>query len=124
MTDARITLSEPEEHHPFGCSLGYLVKYHNGSDSRLPTLSIELSGREIDGHYVLTKMVSEYVLTSNGVDVGSGEQVIGVSHTSEEADKRLYDRAREIALKMAKEHNVSDLEDLTRHYQSLPRGGK
>jgi len=114
MADQRITLSEPEEHKPYGSSIGYLVKYYRESSL---TLGIEVSGREIDGHYILTKSVTER-------PEDYGFEVIGVSHTVEEADERLYEKAKEIAREMAKGHQVRDLEDLTRHFQSLPRGGK
>ena len=110
----RITLSEPEEHRPFGSSVGYVVDYKM---NEVRGLTIELSGREIDGHYILTKMIIE-----QPSDYGC--EVFGVCHTSEEADLRLYKRAKEIAGEMAKKHQVGDLEDLTRHYVSLPRGGK
>jgi len=119
MTDQRIILSEPEEHKPYGSSIGYLIKYYREYHEERPhlTLSIEVSGREIDGHYILTKSVTER-------PEDYGFQVIGISHTVEEADKRLYEKAKEIAREMAKGHHVRDLEDLTRHFQSLPRGGK
>ena len=110
----KITLSEPKEHRPFGSSLGYVVDYRM---NEVRGLTIELSGRWIDRHYILTKMIIE-----QPSDYGC--EVFGVCHTFEEADHRLYERAKEIAGKMAKEHQVRDLEDLTRHYVSLPRGGK
>ena len=114
MEHQTIRLSEPEEHRPLGSSVGYVVKYRM-NEAR--GLTIELSGQEIDGHYILTKRVTER-------PTDYGFSVFGVCHTSEEADKRLYERAKEIAGEMAKRHHVRDLEDLTRHFQSLPMGGK
>jgi len=49
------------------------------------------------------------------------DRIFGVSHTVEEADKRLYKRAKRDAGVTAKCQHVETLEDLTRH--CLPREG-
>lgn len=114
MTHKIVTLSEREQ-------LCYSVQYFDHNESSRPQEYADLSAELIDGHYIMsTTSVSCRTLFKSPEHV----VIFGVSHTAEEADKRLYERGKEIAEDVAKRNAVEHLEDLTRHYQSLPIGGK
>lgn len=99
-------------------ALSYSVKLFDPNKCTFPVYAVDVAAQNTDNHYIL-RTVHE----SNGTGQPT-PRIFGVSDTSEEADKRLYEKAKEIAREMAQRHHVRDLEDLTRHYRSLPRGGK
>lgn len=99
-------------------ALSYSINLFDPNKGTFPAYAVDVVAQNIDNHYIL-RTVHE----SGGTGQAT-PRIFGVSDNSEEADKRLYEKAKEIARDMAKKHHVRDLEDLTRHFQSLPRGGK
>ncbi|MDP3640526.1 MAG: hypothetical protein Q8R53_05000 [Nanoarchaeota archaeon] len=78
----------------------------------------EISASIIEGHYVLRVIRFNY--SKSTTYRSDYQELFGVSHTPEEADEQLYDRAKEVAEKMAREFDVISLEDLTKQHQRLP----
>ena len=119
MTDKRIQLSEFHNHYPEGLDAAGV--------KRLDCETERFGYGVRDGPYTTTfyaSLVEEHYILREQRD-GYGEidydRILGVSHTVEEADKRLYERAKWDAGVTAKSEHVETLEDLTRH--CLPREG-
>lgn len=76
----------------------------------------------VDNHYVL----DGHCRTISGL--GESRSVFGVEDAEapiEKIEKRLHDRAREIAEEIARKYGVTTLEDFTKFQPApLPRGGK
>lgn len=82
---------------------------------------INYKWRELDGLYLLTSNPKHM-----GMPVPLNLQTeLGIARDLTEADKRLYEYAKEAAESKFKENNHIYLEDLTKHApERLPRGGK
>jgi len=95
---------------------GYQVDVWN--EHGLPGGSCVTEARSIDDHFVL---VEDVFIQTTFAKVTP----YGVVHNLEEADRRLYEKAKETAESFAKDYGIHDLVDLTKYApESLPRGGK
>lgn len=97
-------------------SLDYSVTFHNPDENIFPIKTVDIYTEKMHRHYLL---ITSQVILRERI-----EQTFGIAHTTYEADKRLYEKAKHVAEDIAKREKTTNLEDRTRHYQSLQRGGK
>ena len=120
MTNKKIQLTEFHNHYPNGLDAAGVQRLdceteRFGYNVRGGSYTTTVYASLVEEHYILGEQRAGY----GEIDY---DRIFGVSHTVEEADKRLYERAQLDAGVTAKREHVETLEDLTRH--CLPRGGK